>query len=271
MCITLPRAIARGRFISGYLTVRQPLLKTSFREDGDSGPLRQLVEEMNCEEMLWAIHECARKDAFFPFTNAEGPSKEELDKFLLKDSVAKVRFKYPQDSTAVVAGIRQLMFVRDGRIAYRESRDKFAVMDRLEMLIISNYIANPKQKPRGGWPDKGTAWGGEWADKGGWGTQDQPPPKRHKHDFTDLYVWDGESPRRGDWGLALAVFRSCKQNCQLTDPEIKKIACPVGSSCRYRNNSCVLEHRQEKRAQPIAEILQPGKNILDMETLLSSA
>ena len=85
-----------------------------------------------------------------------------------------------------------------------------------------------------------------------------------RQDMADDDKWDGESPKKTDWSLLLQVFRCAKSTQGLTEGEVKRLGCPIGSACRFRTSSCWLEHRPEKRPYPIAEVVIKGRTIREM-------
>lgn len=81
--------------------------------------------------------------------------------------------------------------------------------------------------------------------------------------------WDGESPKKTDWSLLLQVFRCAKSTQSLTESEVKKLGCPIGSGCKFQRSTCWLEHRPERRPYPITEVVVKGRTIKEMAVELA--
>ena len=143
-------------------------------------------------------------------------------------------------------------------------------VESFEHVLITNYKKEKKevvapQQPYGG----GGGWGGGWGKRSYEGTvENDEKRRRHKKELDENTPWDGTSPSPTDWGFKLSIIKLARKQGGSREGwgerENRYVLCPIGHNCRYRGSTCSLEHRPERRAVEVADVMKAGRTPLEM-------
>ena len=112
-------------------------------------------------------------------------------------------------------------------------------------------------------------WGGGWGKRSyEGGLENDEKRRRQKKELGENTPWDGTTPSPTDWGFKLSIIKLARKQGGSREGwgerENRYVLCPTGHNCRYRGSTCSLEHRPERRAVEVADVMKAGKTPLEM-------